>query len=80
MRFVVIQGVVLNTEAIDMIVPEGQQSHVFLRGGSERTFTLTSEEILEHVRHDGDDVLRVAHDPEKEPQNSLDSKTPEESA
>ena len=79
MRFVVIQGVVLNTEAIDMIVPEGQQSHVFLRGGSERMFTLTSEEILEHVRHDGDDVLRVAHDPEKEPHNSLD-KASEESA
>jgi hypothetical protein len=80
MRFVVIQGVVVNTEAIDMIVPEGQQSHVFLRGGSERTFALTTEEILEHVRHEGDDVLRVTHNPEKEPKDPTDSKMSEESA
>jgi len=65
MRFVVIQGVVLNTEAIDMIVPQEQQSQVFLRGGSERTFALTTEEILEHLRIDSDKVVRVIHEPTK---------------
>jgi hypothetical protein len=79
MRFVVIQGVVLNTEAIDMIVPQSQQSQIFLRGGSDKTFNLTSEEILEHLRHN-DDIVRVVHDPVKEAQSSTDNPTPEESA
>jgi len=79
MRFVVIQGVVLNTEAIDMIVPQNQQSQIFFRGGSDKTFNLTSEEILEHLRHN-DDMVRVVHDSVKEAQNSTDNPTPEESA
>ena len=62
MRFVVIQGVVLNTESIDMIVPQDKQSQVFLRGGSERVFDLPTEELMEHLRHN-DDILRVVHDP-----------------
>ncbi len=62
MRFVVIQGVVLNTESIDMIVPQGKQSQVLLRGGSERVFDLPTEELMEHLRHN-DDILRVVHDP-----------------
>jgi len=80
MRFVVIQGVVLNTEAIDMIVPNEQQSRILLRGGSERTFDLATEEILEHLRHEGDDVVRVVHDPEKATGESVDRRTTEESA
>jgi len=64
MRFVVIQGVVLNTEAIDMIVPQDRQTQIFLRGGSDKTFNLTSEEILEHLRHH-DDIVRVVHEPGK---------------
>jgi len=80
MRFVVIQGVVLNTEAIDMIVPQEQQSQVFLRGGKDRTFALTTEEILEHIRHESDEVVRVVHDPAKEPEPAVDNPTPEESA
>jgi len=80
MRFVVIQGVVLNTEAIDMIVPQNQQSQIFFRGGSDKTFNLTSEEILEHLRHN-DDIVRVVHDPvKKEAPSSTDNPTPEESA
>jgi hypothetical protein len=77
MRFVVIQGVVLNTEAIDMIVPQGQQSEVSLRGGAMRVFDLSAEELLEHLRREGDDVLRVVHDPSK---NSNSEQKVEESA
>jgi hypothetical protein len=80
MRFVVIQGVVLNTEAIDMIVPQGQQSQVTLRGGKEYTFALTTEEILEHLRVDSDQVVRVVHDASKESEPSSETPTPEESA
>jgi len=80
MRFVVIQGVVLHTEAIDMIVPQGEQSQVFLRGGKDYTFGLTTEEILEHLRVDGDQVLRVVHDPVKEAAAAAEAATPEESA
>ena len=68
MRFVVVQGVVLNTESIDMIVPEGKQSHVFLRGGGERVFDLPTEELMEHLRHN-DDILRVVHEPAKDEKN-----------
>ncbi len=74
MRFVVIQGVVINTEAVDMIVPQNQQTQIFLRGGSDRTFNLTSEEILEHLRHH-DDIVRVVADSAKEAQSSNDNYT-----
>jgi hypothetical protein len=68
MRFVVVQGVVLNTESIDMIVPQGRQSQVFLRGGGERVFDLPSEELMEHLRHN-DDILRVVHEPAEAEKN-----------
>ncbi len=59
MRFVVIQGVVLNTEAIDMIVPQEQQCTVFLRGGSEKLVNLSAEELLAHLHHEEDHVVRL---------------------
>jgi hypothetical protein len=62
MRFVIIQGVVLNTDAIDMIVPQGNQSELSLRGGATRLFDLSTEELLEHLREKSDEVERVAHD------------------
>ena len=68
MRFVVVQGVVLNTESIDMIVPQGRQSQVFLRGGGERVFDLPTEELMEHLRHN-DDILRVVHEPAEAEKN-----------
>jgi hypothetical protein len=80
MRFVVIQGVVLNTEAVDMIVPQDQQSQIFLRGGKSYTFALATEEILEHLRVDSDQVVRVVHDPTREPEHATDNPTTEESA
>ena len=57
MRFAIVQGVVLNVEAIDMIVPQGEQSNVFLRGGSERLLNLKVDDLLDHIHHQGDDAI-----------------------
>jgi len=70
MRFVVIQGVVIHTEAIDMIVPHDKGSTVSFRGGSERVFEVTPEELMEHLRHEDDDLVRVAKESGK-PEESL---------
>jgi len=51
-----------------MIVPQGKQSQVFLRGGSERVFDLPTEELMEHLRHN-DDILRVVHQPAEAEKN-----------
>jgi hypothetical protein len=80
MRFVIVEGVVLNTDAIDMIIPQGAQSEVSLRGGSTRIFNLPTEELLEHLRDSGDEILRVAHDATKEGVNAGPVHIVEESA
>jgi hypothetical protein len=80
MRFVVIQDVVLNTDAIDMIAPQGAQSLVSLRGGATQIFDLSTSELLEHLRHANDEVIRVAHDSDRDSVNAGPSHVNEESA
>jgi hypothetical protein len=57
MRFAIVQGVVLNVEAIDMIVPQGEQANVFLRGGSARLLNLNVDDLMQHPHHEGDDAI-----------------------
>jgi hypothetical protein len=59
MRFVVIHDVVINVEAIDMIVPQDKQCTVYLRGGSEKQLEVSADALLKHVHHTSDEVLRV---------------------